>query len=212
MDQYFGVYQAFETTSKNEGAALLSADNLVGDVYEVSIELEEDTHRAWLVNRFNHRVGFFDPSFSRNLSIYKARGFEIKALLSYVAYSDAPEPGRYWGEMAVICYNPTYQEAFSPFIDNISKKLSDGIRPRIDLGRDAIQKVIESNGSWVPDQTVSLPKKKKGTAILTDKRSAKDKMIEEGRKGNKGCYIVSWAFIIALIALVLFGLKSCGFF
>lgn len=210
MDQYFGTYQTFETSSKNEGAALLSADNLVGDVYEIIIELDEDVHRAWLVNRFDHRVGFFNPSFSRKLSINKARGFEMKAILSYVAYSDSPEPGCYWGEMAVICYNPLYKEVFSAFIGNVSKKMADGVRPRIDLGAEATQKIIDLNGSWIPDQTIPLPKKKKGTAILKDKRSAKDKMIEEGRKGNKGCYVVSWAFIIILVVLALFGLKSCG--
>ena len=43
-------------------------------------------------------------------------------------------------------------------------------------------------------------------------RKMSEKMIEQGRKGNKGCYVVSWLFLLLLIALVLFGLKSCGLF
>ena len=112
MDQYSGTYESFDTPSKKDAAVLLGADNLVGDKYRVDIELENGEHRAWLVNRFDKRIGFFDASFSRKLSILQARGFEIIALLSFVAYTDHPDPGYYWGEMAVIGYDKRNKEAF----------------------------------------------------------------------------------------------------
>lgn len=212
MDQYFGTYQEFETASKNEAAALLGADNLVGDIYEVDTEIDGDVHQAWLVNRFDKRVGYFNPSFSRKLSIMKAQGMTLKAILSFVAYTDQPEPGRYWGEMAVIGYNPSYGDVFEKFISAVSGKMAEGTRVRVDLRPDTINEIVAKGGSWLPTQTVPMPEKARGTAIMKSKRSVSEKMIEQGRKGNKGCYIISWLFLFVLAALVVFGLRSCGLF
>lgn len=212
MDQYFGTYQTFETSSKKEAAVLLGADNLVGDTYDISIELAGDTHKAWLINRFDQRIGFFNPEFSRALSIRKAQGLDMKAILSFVAYTDNPEPGYYWGEMGVICFNPSHKATFDTFIANIAKRMSEGIRVRIDLESEGVNKVISSHGEWTPEQTTALPNLEKGSALMKSKRSLSEKMIEQGRAGNKGCYFVSWAFILGVIVLAIFGLKSCGGF
>lgn len=212
MDRYFGTYQTFETLSKKDAAVLLGADNLVGDIYDIQIEMEGDQHTAWLVNRFNQRIGFFGPDFSRKLSIMRAREMTLTAVLAYVAFTDAPEPGRYWGEMAVFAYSKTEEEAFGSFVDSVAERLSNGIRPKINLGEEACMKIIESKGSWLPEQTIPMPKHDKGTAIMKSKRSMSEKMIEQGRKGNKGCYVVSWAFLLFLVAAAMFGLKACGVF
>ncbi|MDO4289857.1 MAG: hypothetical protein Q4C41_01315 [Eggerthellaceae bacterium] len=212
MNQYFGTYQTFETTSKNEAAALIGADNLVGDLFEIDIELEESGHRAWLVNKFGKRVGFFNEAFSRKLSVMKARGLAMKAILSFVAYTDHPDPGYYWGEMAVICYNTAYESAFEKFIGSTCEHMCDGVRVRVDLGDDGVAHIIESNGEWTPSQTEPMPKMDKGTAVMKSKRSVSEKMIEQGRKGNKGCYAISWIFLFVLAAAVVFGLRSCGVF
>ena len=212
MDQYFGTYQTFETVSKKDAAVLLGADNLVGDRYTIEIELDGDAHKAWLVSRFDQRIGFFDGNFSRRLSILKANGLELTAILSFVAYTDMPEPGRYWGEMAVIAYNPAHKEAFERFITTVCTRMFDNVRTRVNFDAEGVERIISSGGSWVPEQTIPMPSKKKGTVIMKSKRSVSEKLIEQGRKGNKGCYVVSWAFIIALVAALLFGLKACGVF
>ncbi|WP_165172159.1 hypothetical protein [Adlercreutzia sp. ZJ242] len=212
MDQYFGTYQTFNTVSKNDGAALIGADNLIGDLYRIDIEMDSNSHKAWLVNRFDKRVGFFDAKFSRELSIWKARGMKMTAILSFVAYSDAPDPGRYWGEMAVICYNPSNDEAFSTFVEGVRKKMGEGTRLNVNLKDNEVKKVLSSKGTWLPDQNVPMPKLSKGNAIMKSRLSVSEKVIEQGRKGNKGCYAASWAFLIALVVLILLGLKSCGVF
>ena len=212
MDQYFGTYQTFETVSKKDAAVLLGADNLVGDRYTIEIELDGDAHKAWLISRFDQRIGFFDGNFSRRLSILKANGLELTAILSFVAYTDMPEPGNYWGEMAVIAYNPAQKEAFERFITTVCTRMFDNVRTRVNFDAEGVERIISSGGSWVPEQTVPMPSKKKGTVIMKSKRSLSEKLIEQGRKGNKGCYVVSWAFIIALVAALLFGLKACGVF
>ncbi len=202
MDQYFGIYQEFDTVSKNEGSDLLGADNLVGDYFEISLDLEDGVHKAWLVNRFDKRVGFFDATFSRRLSVFKARGFVLKALLSFVAYSEKPDPGHYWGQMAVFCYDPAYEQAFGAFVDNVSERLQEGIRPKIDLGENAVAHIVSSDGTWLPKEADSMPPKEKGSVIMKSKRSFGDRMVEQGRSGNKGCYTVSILFIVIVVVLI----------
>ena len=209
---YFGTYARFDTASKKDAAVLLGADNLVGDVFDIEFVTEDGVRTAWMKNRFGAMVGFFEPGTSRDLSLCEARGFRMQALLSFIAYSESPAPGEYWGEAAIICYDPKDAEAFECFTGNIAARMMDGIRPEVDLGEQGYAKVVESKGTWKPTKTVSLPSKQAGVAILKTRRSVSEKMIEQGRKGNKGCYILSWVFLLALIAGIIFGLRSCGVF
>ncbi len=212
MDQYFGAYHRFETPSKKDAAVLLGADNLAGDTYSIEFVTEEGWQIAWLKNRFDQKIGFFDRDFSRRLSVMAARGWTLKALLSFVAYTDKPAPGRYWGEMCVVCFDPALEESFLPFIDGISRLLSDGVRPDVDLGEQGIAKVIESTGSWIPSKRTAMPDKEPGTAIVKSERKMSEKLIEQGRQGNRGCYAISWLFLFLLAAAVVYSLKSCGVF
>lgn len=206
MENYFGKYERFETASKKDAASLLGADNLVGDIYSIDIEIIDGRQRAWLVSRFNARIGYFDDKFSRKLSLLQAQGLICKAILSFVAFTENADEGEYWGDMAVICYNPAYETEFESFMKGVSAKLADGVRPKIDFGSDGADKVIESAGSWMPKQTVSYPDKgqNKGTAIIKRRRSVTDKLVEQGRAGNKGCYVISWVVLLALVALVVY--------
>lgn len=232
MEDYFGTYHIFQVYSKDDAAQLMSADNLIGDLYDIQIELNEGKHEAWLVNRFNQRTGCFDPCFSRKLSILNANGLTLKASLSLVGYTErSPEAKKseqkenagnskdedsaternesgYWGEAAVFGFKETHRESFDPFMRNVSDKLKEGIRPRIDLGDEGFRQVVSSRGSWTPDQKEPKPRQQRGTVVMKDHLTLSDKVVEQGRQGNKGCYLISWIFIvgIALGGLVL--LKS----
>lgn len=208
---YFGSYETFDTSSKDAGAALLGADNMIGDVYTIDLELGEEGHRAWLVNRFDERVGFFSPAFSRKLSILAAEGLDMRAVLSYVAYSGDPEPGHYWGEAAVIAFSPADAAAFERFIAQVSARMADGVRTNVAFEGEGVKRIIDSDGTWVPTQTVPMPEKRKGSVIMKSHRSMLDKTIEQGRARKTGCYILSWAFIIVVIALIVWGVYSLFF-
>lgn len=212
MERYFGTYQTFQTSSKKEAADLIGADNLVGDRYRIECTIEEGEQRAWLVNKFDHRVGYFDPSFSRELSIMQAQGMNLVALLSFVAFTDHPEPGYYWGETAVIGFDPSLKDSIDPFIVQVAGSLKKAVRPVVDLQGSAVDRMTSSQGNWLPKDTVPFPAPEKGTAILKNHQSITDRLVEETRKGNKGCYVVSWVFLLALVAAAMFGLKSCGLF
>lgn len=212
MNQYFGTYHRFETASKKDAGKLLGADNLVGDLYRIECTMEGTSHKAWLVSRFDQRIGYFDAEFSRDLSILAARELTLTAILSFIAFTESPDPGHYWGEVAVIAYDPVKAEDFEPFVQNVAQRMQDGVRTRVSFDSDGIQRIIESHGTWIPDQTIPFPEQEKGTVIMKKRRSLSEKAIEQGRKGNKGCYLVSWAFLLVLVAALIFALKSCGFF
>ena len=214
---YAGSYERFDTVSKKEASVLMGADCLVGDRFSIEFKTQDNTVVAWMKNKFGALVGFFNPEVSRQLQIYEARGWKLTALLSFVAYTDTPEPGAYWGEAALICYDPRNEaDSFERFIDTIGKVMEDSIRPDISLSHDGVQHVLQENGNWVPTARIPLPEKVDGMAILKRRRKISEGLIEQGRAGNKGCYAVSWAFIavlaIAVVAGAYFGLKALGVF
>lgn len=209
-EAYFGAYHRFKTASKKEGGALMSADNLVGGRFSIEFERDGAGQTAWLANRFGKRVGYFEPGLSRQLQLYAARGLELAAVLSYVGFSSEPAPGEYFGECAVIAYDPAHDQAFSRFIEAVGKRTAEGMRPKVDLGAEGAAKVIESGGAWLPKQTMPQPPKEQGVVIVKDKQSLADRAVEQGRAGNKGCYAGSILFIIAVVALVAFGFASCS--
>ena len=210
-NSYTGFYARFDTVSKKEGALLMGADNIVGSDYEVFFKTDEGIVVAWIKNRFGAEVGYFDVDVSRKLQLANARNQTIRALLSFVAYSDNPDPGCYWGQMALFCFNPAYGNEFNAFVDRCSNKIAEGNRPKIDLGSQAVQKIV-NEPEWMPTETISLPKKETGSAVLKDHISLSEKMIEQGRSRNIGCYIVSWAFIVLVLVAIGFGLHSLGLF
>ena len=212
MNQYFGTYHRFETASKKEAGRLLGADNLVGDLYHLDCTMEGTAHKAWLVSRIDQRIGYFDEDFSRDLSILAARDLTLVAVLSFIAFTESPEPGHYWGEVAVVAYEPAQADDFETFVQNVAMRMQDGIRTNVSFEPDGVNRIVESRGTWIPEKTIPLPQKEKGTVIMKSRRSLSERAIEQGRKGNKGCYLVSWAFLLALVAGALFTLKSCGLF
>lgn len=208
---YSGFYARFDTVSKSEAAVLTGPDNLVGDDFEVFFKTDEDKVVAWLKNKFGAEVGFLDTDASRKLQLAKARDLKIRAILSFVAFSDTPEPGIYWGQVALFSYNPAYSTEIDAFINRVGASIEEGIRPDINLGSQAVSKIFEEP-DWLPSKHISLPEKKSGTAILKDHRTLSEKMIEQGRARNKGCYAISWLFIILVIAAIAYGLHLLGLF
>lgn len=182
---------------------MMGADDLVGNAYSISMEVQDGRMVAWISNKFGAKRAFLDEEASQEIQLAQARGQEVRALLSFVAYTDAPEPGFYWGEVAVFCFDPSVSQPVEAFIKRIGERLAEGVRPRIDLGSEAIRKMLD-DPNWMPSETVPLPKKEVGMAILKQHQSLGDKMVEQGRARNKGCYVVSWLFILVIVAFLVY--------
>lgn len=208
-EQHFGTYQTFSTASKEDGGALMNADNLVGARYGVEFKMEDGEHRAWLLNPFGHRVGFFEPAFSRQLEVMAAGGLKVAALLSYVGFRNTKGEEGYFGECVVLAYPPAQEEAYDRFMEGLGARLGDGTRPRLDFGTEGARRIVESGGSWQPQQTLGPIPKQEGVVVLKDKRGFGDKMVEAGRARNPGCYAGSVAFLLVLAGLVAWAVVSC---
>jgi len=202
---YEGFYARFDTPSKKEGSLLMGADNIVGNDYTVEFKTEEGRVVAWLSNKFGAEIGYLDVDGSRKLQLANARNMEMRVMLSFVAYSDTPDPGLYWGEVAVICFNPAYATEMNAFADRVSRRLADGVRPALSFGSTAVKKIQEEPG-WMPSETVPFPKKEKGMAVLKSSQSLSEKMVEQGRARNKGCYAVSVLFIAVVVIVFVLGI------
>ncbi len=209
---YFATYARFETESKEAAAAFLGADNIVGDTFSIEQEYVDGKRTAWIVNPFGKRMGFIDEKTAEKVDLCNAKGWNTVALLALVAFTEKPAPGLYWGQVLIVSYDPEYEVEFSTFIENIGKQLGNGIRPDVSLGKESLQKVIDTKGEWVPSGRVSLPKKDKGTAWVKTQRTGTERLVKEARKGNMGCTVISWIILLALVALIVFGLHSCGLF
>ena len=182
---------------------MMGADDLVGNPYDVSMEGQDGRMVAWISNKFGAKRAFLDEQDSQRIQLALAQGREVRALLSFVAYTDAPEPGYYWGQVAVFCFEPSVAQPVEAFIQRVGQRLAEGVRPKIDLGPEAVRKMLD-DPQWMPGETVPLPKKEVGMAVLKDHQSLGDKMVEQGRARNKGCYAVSWLFILAIIAFLVY--------
>lgn len=213
-DTYFGTYARFSTVSKKEAGVLMGADNLVGDTYTLKISPLEGQPRAWLVNKFDASVGYFDEAITQQIQLLLARNWTVYASLAFVSFTDRPEPGFYWGEAVIMAWDPTIEESMTPFFNTVKKLLADGIRPAVDLGNQGVAEVLKSNGSWVPKERVPMPPKEAGTVLMKSRRKLSENMIEVGRSGNKGCLaagvVIDIIAVVAIIAIVFFGLRSCG--
>ncbi len=206
---FHSAYARFDTPLGGDSAMLAGSDNLVGDTYTIEFVVEQGVRIAWLVNRFGARVGFLAPDVSRSLSLCEAKDMELCALLSFVAFHESTKTGRYWGEVALVCYPKNQASAFTPFINAFSKRLADGVRPDLHIGEQGYHSIIDTNGSWQPTRTVPLPSMPAGSAIVKSRRTLQEKLIEEGRNKNKGCYALSWLFLLAVLIGAALCLKSC---
>ena len=213
QEWYSGEYVKFFANDE-KGIDFMGADNLVGDRYTVDIRDNGSTYRAYLVNRFGKEIGYLEDRMVRPLQLAQAKGWETPAFLSFVAFTEAKDeenPGYYWGQMAVLCYDPRIKETMAAFEQTLSQKMADGGRPQVDFGQQSVEKLI-NDSLWFPTDKAPKPKMSKGTAIVKDHRTPNERLIEQSRKGNIGCYILSWAFIIGIIAGIVLILHSCGVF
>jgi hypothetical protein len=213
QDIYSGSYAKFYALDPR-GADFIGADNLVGDKYDIDIRDDGEGYRAYLVNRFGHDVGYLEASEIRSIQLAQAKGWVSHAFLSFAAFTEGRSenhPSSYWGEVAILLYDSKISSEMERFEGTLSRKMADGARPRIDFGQQSLDKLL-NDPSWFPTSSVAKPKMGKGSTIVKDHRTPNERMVEQARKGNIGCYIAGWGFIIAIIALIVFGLHSCGLF
>ena len=201
---YSARYMKFETESKKSASVLIGSDCLVGDLYTVDFEYTVTGLKMWFINKFNTRCGFTSSPEVQELITLHESGMKFTAVLSFIAFTQDPTPGYYWGEFAVFSYNPTYADKFEGLISRIAKLQQDGIRCNLSIGNLGLEKILSGDDSFTPSGRQNLPSKLPNTVILKSKLSAKDRLIEKGRKRSIGCFISSWAFLLLIVTGVVY--------
>lgn len=207
---YLARYCTFKSKDKTSGGYLLSADSLVGDVFDIVFETVDSMQQAQLRNRFGYTVGYFDHRTTHTLLRCQADGWELHAILSLVLFCQNNEDSYYWGEVALMCFSPRYHDELTRFMNSVAKQIGSGRRPAIDLKPSTVQSIIEKKGDWVikdrePKFTVAP-----GNIIVKDHLKLDERFVEMARRKNVGCMIIGWAFIIGLAVLFLYLIR--GFF
>ena len=200
---YEGYFAAFKSVDKSEGAILLGADCIVGDRCTVQLVTEDGKTTAWVFNKFEGRMGYLDEIATRRQQLAEARGLETVVYLSSVFYADQPEPGYYGGEIAVIHIAPDKRAAFDAFCSYVGEKLADGMKPAIELSDPEVNAVL-ADPQWHPAVTPATGTPVEGGIALKSRQTLSEKIVEQGRKKNPGCYIISIAFLAAIAVGVIF--------
>ncbi len=82
-------------------------------------------------------------------------------MLSFTAYSEEPEPGEYWGQVALIAFAPRYAEEFNVFLKAFAKAAGDGSRPDPKLSNDSIVSVLANPAEWKPSSKIKNPARRR---------------------------------------------------
>ena len=207
MDNYFAKYVRGFANNKEQAAKLFNSDNIVGDLFQIKTNIKDGKHTSSIYNKFGESPVFFNEEISREIEILKSKNMNIVGILSLVGFSEDKSEEResnYWAEFLIIAYPKNYSEEFNNFVNNASKKLSNGTRPDVSLNKQEVEKVISTKGQWFPSKTKKMPKKEKGTVFLRTRKTFKDRIIEQGRKKNIGCYIVSWVFLLLFVTFLIY--------
>lgn len=207
---YFGQYAKFITVDKDEAGALVGPDNIVGDFYTIENVYENGERQTWIVNAWNIKMGILSEEIAEEIDLCDAKGWNTVALLSYVAYTQNEEVGTYWGEVAIVSYDPAYEKEFQVFLKKLRAKMASGVRPDLNLGTKALNELIQKGGNYMPSGRVPMPKLSKGQVFVKQERTTTEYLVNQAREGNKGCYFLSYAFIFIVIALIVYGVINSG--
>lgn len=208
VDIFYGKYVIGKATSKISGGELLSADNIIGDVYDIVCEYNNGIYITYARNRFNKKPCYFDEDVSRETYILKNKGFRLFAILTLVGftYSDDEENSNYWAEFALIGFKESDNDIFLPFVEAFTNEIDKGVRPTLDFSNENIKEIQDGNYS-VLNSKQPLPKKEKGTVFMKTHRKISEKFIEMGRKKKLGCYLVSILFLFVIVIVVFLIIK-----
>ncbi len=193
---YFGHYYRFNTTNKRAAPLLLGSDCIIGK--DCVLEYDQDKQMYWICNDYSNQLGYLSYENSHELRLAYAEGYRIRCFVTKIAFTESPEGGYYWGELACLGYQAHDEEDIGPFIQRLQKAFAQGVCPDLDLSSEARRQAFDPKTDYLPTKRhhTELPQEK--TAILKDQVSFKDRLVEQGRAGNKGCYIASWIFLLSL--------------
>ena len=170
--------------------------------------MKDGKHLARVVNRFGNTPCYFNKEVSKQLSLNEAKGFRNYAILTCVGFTQNKKEGEHWAEFAIISFPEIEIKTWSVFVDEVSKAVKKDRRPEVHLSLTDVQNIINNKGCFVPAAQHPKIEKKRGQIILKSRVKLTDRLIEQWRKKNPGCYIVGWMFLLGTVALIVLMIKN----
>lgn len=201
-NEFFGTLERVTVIDKKANNALSGGEGVIG--CRVSFEFTQDGEGNPFVKVLSPNgvsFGGFSPEFSQTLTELHDSGRVCTGILSLVGFTDGEG---YWGEFAVLAYNPDEADAWETFITTLAEKYAQGHRPDIDITQKTSRHIVETGGTWCDLKKAKDPKLKGGEAIVKRHRTARDNLVDQAVKGNKGCWVGTVVFWVAVAALIVF--------
>lgn len=150
-----------------------------------------------VLGRGDQAMGFLPEKTYKHITKLLDAGWICRAFVSLAVFNKNED--RYWGEVALICYDKEHEDVFAPFVDLMVKRICKGEHPRVDLTPKEIEHIIEAKGQWAQTEELKRPKLSKGSAYYKTKRTMTENMAYAAAEGNKGCYAGLFVVVFAVI-------------
>jgi hypothetical protein len=199
---YEGFYVRFDPDDEEGYRLLAGANCIIGtNLYPVFESEASDNPLVSIDARHAQHISQCDRKTSDRLNSLKRRGWVIQLNLSAVFYEESSQ--RFWGEAAIIAYDPQANcdlLAIKTFINHIVKRIRGGEHPNPALSQKQFEQVLESKGAWYLTKAVPFPTTKSGEIIFKRKMSPAEHLTEAAANGNKGCMVTGILFWMVVIA------------
>lgn len=200
---YYGTYTTFICTDNKRAGILLGADCIIGDELSLLPQWGDKGYCIQVQTRFDQIIGYLDnPLVQEQIQLAYARNWTVTARVASIFYEEDPKPGHYGGEVVIFAYPLSEHETFSKFSNYVGKKLSEGIRPTVDLSPAGIDQLKQHNGIWIPS-TRQAKLRKPGAVFLKTEITLHERLVEQARKKSIGCMIIGWGFIFVITCIIL---------
>ena len=204
---YYATYCKLDDTSGDSGIIVDGNMMSVGTELELTPQLHV-TERGKEIPRVvlgkgKRAAGFIpDNVFKAHVKDALDNGWTVRAVVAAVAYNRLED--KYWGEVAIFCYDDSHKDAFDAFVRSISKRIAQGEHPAVALSAKELERVVESGGKWCGTQKVQLEVLPKGSVWYKTKQTMTEKAAFSAASGNKGCYLGFIAVVVVALLLVYF--------
>lgn len=197
----FAKYILAYPQNQKESVTLAGPNSIVGNNFDLRFDIHKKT--CSIINKFNQKVAQVNSKNYDELVLLYNKQFCFRCILTYVAYKDV-NGGKRFGEFLIISFNNKDKQNFSNFCSIIQNKIAHASRPEISLDDFEYKKICETNGSWQPKKFLKWTKLDKNTAIIKNKISFIERLIEAARNKNPGCYFFTILFLLIIIAIIVF--------
>lgn len=198
MQEIYTKYIQAKPANKIQAAQLTSSNSVVGNFF--NLEYDKEIKQIIIFNKYKYPVAQLSAEDSKKIYLQINKENIIKCMLAYVTYCQ-PKNCHY-ATFLFIAYPKQYKKAYNNFTNLIKSKIEQGIYPQINIEKYEHNQIIKKNGNFRIQKNIK-PDLKSGTVIVKDKISFTEKLIEEARNKNKGCYFASIVFLLTLAAFII---------